>query len=156
MSGFVIDVATLRNDSERIELAADATSIGLPAEGWAGQVRGWFQVEKLGGKVSIRGTVEGLAELECVRCLRSFERAVEAPLVVFAERSGGASRSEEADLERDYDLVFFNGRQVDMGEAVRQALTVELPMIPHCREDCRGLCPNCGADRNVAPCTCPT
>jgi uncharacterized protein len=79
---------------------------------------------------------------------------VKVPLEVFAERSGHARHADEDELERDHDLVFFNGRQVDVGDAARQALLVELPMSPHCREDCRGLCPICGADRNVAPCAC--
>jgi uncharacterized protein len=154
MSGFTIDVATLRGDSERVELETDARDIGLEPDGWKGRVRGVFQVEKLGEKVSIRGTVEGTAALECARCLRPFEYPVRVPLEVLAERSGHARGADEAELERDYDLVFFNGRQVDVGDAARQALAVELPMSPHCREDCRGLCPICGADRNEAPCAC--
>jgi uncharacterized protein len=32
--------------------------------------------------------------------------------------------------------------------------TLALPMKPLCRADCQGLCPACGANRNVAPCTC--
>lgn len=156
MSGFIIDVATLRTDSEQVELETDATSIGLPAEGWTGMVRGVFQVEKLGAKLSIRGTVRGIADLECVRCLRRFEHPIEVPLMVYAERSGSSSRSEEEDLEREYDLAFFNGRQLDVGDAARQALTVEVPMTPRCREECRGLCPRCGADLNAGPCSCPT
>jgi uncharacterized protein len=154
MSGFTIDVATLRTDSERVELETDAADIGLQPDAWKGRVRGVFQVEKLGEKLSIRGSVETTALLECARCLRAFEYPVKVPLEVFAERSGHARHADEDELERDHDLVFFNGRQVDVGDAARQALLVELPMSPHCREDCRGLCPICGADRNVAPCAC--
>jgi DUF177 domain-containing protein len=156
MSGIVIDIATLRSDSERIEVEADPTEIGLPPGQWAGAVRGVFQVEKLGEKLTVRGEVEAVAELECVRCLRPFERPLRVPLVVFAERSGHGRRSEEEELERDHDLVFFNGRQVDVGDTVRQALLVEIPMTPYCRENCRGLCAKCGADLNEAPCSCST
>jgi uncharacterized protein len=154
MSGFTIDVATLRTDSEHVELETDAADIGLESGGWNGRVRGVFQVERVGEKVSVRGSVEGIASLECVRCLRVFEYPLRVPLEVFAEPSGHTRRSEEEELERDYDLVFFNGRQVDMADAARQALIVEVPMSPHCREQCLGLCPKCGADRNVGPCAC--
>jgi DUF177 domain-containing protein len=156
MSAFTIDVATLRTDAERVELETDATDIGLPSGQWVGRVRGVFQVEKIGEKVSVRGSVRGVAELECVRCLRPFEHPLEVPLMAYVERTGHASRSEEADLERDHDVIFFNGRQLDLGDVARQALLVELPITPHCREDCKGLCPVCGADRNVAPCHCST
>ena len=37
---------------------------------------------------------------------------------------------------------------------MRDAIVLELPMAPLCREDCRGLCPQCGADRNEAECGC--
>ena len=89
--------------------ALEAGDIGLPADQWVGKVRGVFQVETLGEKLSVRGTLEGVAELECVRCLRRYELPLRVPFQVFAERSGHATRSDEAELERDYDLVFFNG-----------------------------------------------
>lgn len=154
MSGFAIDVATLRSDSERVELETDAGDLGLDPDAWKDCVRGVFQVEKLGENLSIRGSVESTATLECARCLRAFQYPVRVPLEVLAERSGHARDADEAELERDHDVVFFNGRQVDMGDAARQALLVEIPLSPHCREDCRGLCPICGADRNEAPCAC--
>jgi len=154
MSGFLIDLATLRSASERVEVEADAGEIGLPADQWVGKVRGVFQVETLGEKLSVRGTLEGVAELECVRCLRRYELPLQVPFDVFAERSGQATRSDEAELEREHDLVFFNGRQLDLAEAAREALLVELPMTPHCREECEGLCPGCGADLNDGPCAC--
>ncbi len=43
---------------------------------------------------------------------------------------------------------------IDLGPMVRDALVLELPMAPLCREDCAGLCPQCGADRNEGPCGC--
>jgi uncharacterized protein len=155
MSEFVIDVSSLRSPSERVEVAADAEDIGLQPEQWVGKVRGVFQVETLGEKLSVRGRLEAVAELECVRCLRGFEAPLRVPFDVFAERSGQGRRSEEQELEREHDLVFFNGRQLDLAEAARDALIVEIPMAPHCRDDCRGLCSTCGADLNEAPCLCP-
>lgn len=44
---------------------------------------------------------------------------------------------------------------LDLEEGVRQAAVMEEPMQPLCRPDCRGLCPECGADLNVTPCACP-
>jgi uncharacterized protein len=43
---------------------------------------------------------------------------------------------------------------IDLGPLVRDAIVLELPMAPLCREDCRGLCPQCGADRNEGDCSC--
>ncbi|HWS47003.1 MAG TPA: DUF177 domain-containing protein, partial [Acidimicrobiia bacterium] len=43
---------------------------------------------------------------------------------------------------------------VDLEPLVRDALVLELPAVPLCRDDCRGLCPSCGIDRNAATCDC--
>ena len=43
---------------------------------------------------------------------------------------------------------------IDLGPLVRDAVVLELPMAPLCREDCAGLCPQCGANRNEGDCGC--
>jgi uncharacterized protein len=44
--------------------------------------------------------------------------------------------------------------RIDLGPLVRDAIVLELPMAPLCREDCAGLCPQCGANRNEGDCGC--
>ncbi len=111
-------------------------------------------MQKTGESVSVRGTVTTFARLECARCLGSFDRAVRAPLEVFAERAGSGRRGDEQTLERDDYMKFHDGRQLDLRDEAREALLLEVPMVPLCREDCRGLCPRCGADLNAGPCGC--
>jgi uncharacterized protein len=43
---------------------------------------------------------------------------------------------------------------IDLGPLVRDAIVLDLPAAPLCREDCQGLCPQCGADRNESECDC--
>ncbi len=157
MSRFAIDLGSLSPGLTRVELEAAAQELDLPTDGWAGPVRGVFEVEKSGEKMTVRGSVAATARLGCVRCLAEFDLPVQATLEVFAERSGGSrkhGRDEEA-LERDDYMKFHDGRTLDLREDARELLLLELPMVPHCREDCRGLCPRCGADLNAGPCGCP-
>jgi uncharacterized protein len=154
MSSFLIDLATIRAGFSRVEVETDATDLGLEASAWSGPVRGGFGVEKNGERVSVRGRLDATAHLECVRCLKVFDLPVSAPLELYAERAGTGSRDEERDLERDHYMKFHDGRRLDLGEETREALLLELPMTPRCREDCRGLCPRCGADLNQGPCGC--
>ena len=154
MSGFVLELATLRPAIDRVEAEGTALEVGLSQPEWREQVRGTFTVEKSGDRVSVRGTVSSRAHLECVRCLKEFELLVEAPLVVYAERSGSTSRAEEEALERDDFMLFHDGRRLDLRESVREALLLELPIAPHCREDCAGLCPRCGAELALGACGC--
>src|SRR6185503_2718270 len=46
--------------------------------------------------------------------------------------------------------------QLDLAPMVREEVLLAVPDAPLCRPDCAGLCPTCGADRNVAPCDCDT
>jgi uncharacterized protein len=153
MSAFVINLATVNPGRNRVEEQAEAKALDLPEPEWAGNVRGAFDLDRNGNQVALRGRVSAVARLECVRCLREFERAVEAELTVLADRSGGARRVED-DLERDHYMKFHDGRQLDVREEAREALLLELPITPLCEEACKGLCPHCGADLNLGPCGC--
>ena len=153
MSGFHINLATLPAGRSRLEAEAQAPDLGLAAGEWNGPIRGRLTVDKANEQVTVRGPIEAHANLECVRCLRAFELPVETELLVYADRSATSRRSEEEDdLERDQYMKFHDGRELDVSEDVRESLLLELPISPHCREDCPGLCPKCGADLNEGPC----
>jgi uncharacterized protein len=154
MSSFLIDLATLKPGMSRVDAEAEASDLGLEASGWTGPILGWLDVEKNGERVSVRGQLEATAHLECVRCLTAFDLPFTVPIEVYAERAGTGSRDEEQDLERDHHMKFHDGRRLDLSGETREALLLELPMTPRCREDCRGLCPRCGADLNEGPCGC--
>ena len=46
------------------------------------------------------------------------------------------------------------GQIVDISEEIREDLLLILPVAFHCKEDCKGLCPRCGADLNTESCRC--
>ena len=154
MTGFVLDLATLRPGLDRVEAEAPAADLGLSQPEWREQVRGSFQVERSGDRVSVRGAVQSRAHLECARCLREFELPLDAPILVYAERTGSTSREEQDQLESGDFMLFHDGRRLDLREIVREALLLELPITPYCREDCPGLCPKCGAELSLGPCGC--
>lgn len=154
MTGFVLDLGTLRPGIDREEVEAAAADLGLSQPEWREQVRGSFVVERSGERVAVRGTVSTRVHLECVRCLREFDLPMEVPLVLYAERTGSTSREEQEALERDDFMLFHDGRRLDLRDSVREALLLELPITPRCREDCPGLCPKCGAELSLGPCGC--
>jgi len=154
MTVFVLDLATLRPGFDRVEAEGTAADVGLSQPEWREHVRGSFVVEQSGARVTVRGSVQSRAHLECVRCLREFDLPLDAPLVLYAERTGSTSRKEQEELERDDFMLFHDGRRLDLRDVVREILLLELPITPRCREDCPGLCPKCGADLSAGPCTC--
>jgi len=154
MSGFIINLATLAAGASRLEARATAEELQLPAADWPVGVEASFGLDRTGDLVSVRGRLRSSARLECVRCLRTFDLPFTVDLTVVADRAGGRGRLEEQ-LEADDYMMFHDGRQLDLREQAREALLLELPITPHCREDCRGLCPRCGADLNQGCCGCP-
>ncbi|MDD5657927.1 MAG: DUF177 domain-containing protein [Elusimicrobia bacterium] len=92
-----------------------------------------LSARRQGGQVVFSGSARGEWELPCVRCL------------------GPARAPFRAALEGEAPL---SGATFDATEGLRQALHLALPLGPRCRPDCRGLCPECGADRNQGTCGC--
>jgi uncharacterized protein len=98
--------------------------------------------ESLVDGIHVRGTVRGDLELECRRCLRAFSQPASVPvdeLFVPGEEEG----------EDAFPIV---DDTIELEPAIRDAVLLALPPNPLCREDCRGLCPTCGADRNQVDC----
>ena len=56
----------------------------------------------------------------------------------------------------DGDAFPIEGDQIDLVPAVREAVLLELPDDVLCRDDCAGICPVCGTDRNQGTCDCDT
>jgi uncharacterized protein len=94
-------------------------------------------------------------ETECTRCLESVTRTLEIPfrdLFVDASRETTQRETELAIDDMDESLVI--GGRIDLAEVVREQILLALPEQVLCREDCRGLCPKCGGNRNLIDCSC--
>ncbi len=154
-SAFILDLTTLRGGFSQVAVETGARDLDLSESEWPGGIKGTLDVEKSGDRVSVRGLIEALARLECVRCLKTIEHPMRVALEVFADRSGTGSRRDEEALVRDAYMKFHDGRQLDLREDARDSLLVEMPIAPLCRDDCAGLCPSCGADLNAGPHACP-
>jgi uncharacterized protein len=89
-----------------------------------------------------------VVKAECRRCLAP----VDVPL---SQKVGLVFVPEdEADGDEDCYLIPRRATALDLSEAVREELLLAVPQFVECRDDCRGLCPRCGADLNAGPCGC--
>jgi len=113
------------------------------------------RVRKVGVGYHMTGQARVTAVQQCARCLAAVSRTVEPTFSMLYEPAGGANARTQDDLRRqDVGITFFEGCEIDLGPEIRQAVGQALPAKPLCREDCRGLCPSCGADLNEGPCSC--
>jgi uncharacterized protein len=102
-----------------------------------------------GAGIVASGTIAATMHTTCARCLTPTDITITAEVDGFYVEPGhdeGLPEEQEVEIIRD--------ERVDLEPALTQALVVELPLAPVCSNECRGLCPECGADLNVAPCDC--
>ncbi len=125
-----------------------------------GAIRGTVSLAKHGHDILVRGHLEGRLGLACGRCLEPFDAPLTADfdlLLVPAPGAAapGASAPEEEELSTaELDLDFYAGETVDLEAIIREQIILMVPLKPLCQEDCRGLCPLCGANLNRETCSC--
>jgi uncharacterized protein len=155
---FLLRIQALDEGANHLELVGAALDLDLDPSfvRAVGPIAARVDAFRAGEKIEVRGRVAGQVELNCDRCLAPLRRPVLAELRVYAERREPRDRrSDEEVREDDLGIVYHDGRFVDLTDEVRQVFLVEVPWHVLCREDCRGLCPRCGADLNVGACGCP-
>lgn len=99
--------------------------------------------------------------LVCDRCIADFEDPVDTTLELLIKVEEGAqpdldlAEGEEQELtEEDLGELTIHEEALDTTPLLREHIQLQVPMKPLCREDCAGLCPQCGADRNSESCDC--
>ena len=119
------------------------------------------RITKDAQKVRLAGRVRTTLETDCGRCLEPFRVPVDAQLdLMFLPDTGDAAeqvaagKGEKEVREEDVGVSFYKNETIDLGEMMRDEFYLALPMKPLCKEDCQGLCPVCGANRNRDACTC--
>jgi uncharacterized protein len=112
----------------------------------------------------VEGSVRGEVELACSRCLRPYRAAVREPFRLVLEPAGArvpadpegaeALASDGLYLGDEAETGWFRGQEIRLDRFIGEVISLALPMQPLCREECKGLCPRCGVDRNVESCNC--
>lgn len=135
---------------ERIDSLTDDVTFDAP-------VTGNVEVSRSLGTVRLRGRLVTTAPFSCGRCLTAFRQPLQVQLdeeLLVDPRPGApaeAAAQRHLDPE-DFILPLGPDLVLDVTEVVRQQLLLALPMVPRCRPDCRGLCPQCGVNWNEVRC----
>lgn len=114
------------------------------------------RVDRVGAEMRVRGNVKSALLVTCDRCLTEAEVQVDASFdLIYVPEDPIAEQAGETELhERDLDLVVYQNEQINLDDLVLEQLELSLPTRVLCREDCRGLCSECGADLNIEQCNC--
>ncbi|MFB3828463.1 MAG: DUF177 domain-containing protein [Bryobacteraceae bacterium] len=108
-----------------------------------------------GGEVRIRGRLDVQMEMECDRCLGVARIPVNSEFDLFYRPMAEIAREEEVEIdEGEAEIAFYEGEGMLLEDVLREQVLLALPMQRLCREDCQGICPVCGGNRNETPCQC--
>jgi uncharacterized protein len=110
-----------------------------------------------GRRVKVAGKISGNLQLECDRCLKQLESAVGTKFRRDYVTTADYEAQHTVELsEDDLDLSVFDGALIDVDLLVREELLLAAPDQVLCKQNCQGICPTCGSDRNVTTCDCET
>lgn len=141
-SPFLLDVGDL------LAHPGETRSFALTAE-----MEAAIEHARIAGPITLEGRLEGLtdgvylvarveapAHVTCNRCLTEWEEDLEFDLRQLFAR------------EPDEDGYGIDAHWIDVEGPVHDEVMLALPLVPLCRDDCKGICATCGADLNTAPC----
>lgn len=152
----LIDLASVGTSPRRLKTEFAGALIDLDGEGEViGDARFDGEVFREDQRVHICGMLTAEVSVDCSRCLEAVRRIMEIAfddVFVDASSETRAAETELAIADMDESLVI--GGRVDLTDAVREQILLALPEQTFCREDCLGLCPQCGNNRNLIHCNC--
>lgn len=152
-----IELDKLGGQSARFEHRYDAEELVLDDEHARliepPQVTG--RLSRSDHEVRLQGRINARAEIDCDRCLKQVVVPVETDFDVTYVPAADYVETEAAELQaEDMGLSVYEDGAIDLDELVREQVLLALPTRALCGEDCKGLCPVCGANRNENPCEC--
>lgn len=114
------------------------------------------RVDRIGAEMRLRGSLETVLQRPCDRCLKDVDLPIDLPFdLIYVAADKENQRTGEIELTADdLGISVYENDQIDLDEMVVEQLELSLPFRLLCQEDCRGLCPQCGADLNTEACDC--
>ena len=157
IEGLVVDVhqalfATAESASYEGIFEIDAIDMGPDVYTPEGPFEWSALLTNVGGAILVSGTVAGSVYTDCARCLEKASFDVEGEIEGYFIIPGQGEAPEDMD-EDEFDELPEDNR-LDLEPLVMAGIVIDLPLVPLCSEDCKGLCSQCGANLNEGPCGC--
>jgi uncharacterized protein len=108
------------------------------------------------GDIWAEGSFEAEGEASCGRCTEPVDLRFGKEFRTLLVRKGGekAAAAHTELHEADLDVGYYDGKGIEVTDIFWEMVALELPLTVACSEECRGVCPTCGANRNREACTC--
>ena len=108
------------------------------------------------GEIRVKGHVKVVMEADCDRCLELTALPIDADFELYYRPVTEDGYGEEKAIDDgEAEMGFYEGDGVELNDVLREFILLTLPMQRVCREDCKGICPVCGQNRNQKECAVP-
>ncbi len=105
-------------------------------------------------EIEIQGRLQVRMGFDCDRCLEPAEYPVDSNFDLFYRPALEAAPEEAEIHEGETEIAFYDGDGIELKEVLREYVLLSMPMQRICREECQGICPACGQNRNLVHCGC--
>jgi uncharacterized protein len=153
----IVEVASLKNTPTALDFSIAPDEIDLEGEEiklkdavkFEGNIkRGIVQTD-------VEGKISTVITIECSRCLQDTKLKLDFPFEAVFVSPEHYTQEKEAELRTDdLEVSILENETIDLTELVREQILLSVPTQVFCREDCKGLCQKCGANRNLIDCNC--
>lgn len=107
------------------------------------------------GEIRVRGHLRMTMAMPCDRCLEPASYPIDSDFDLFYRPADTAPKTDEVEIgDGEDEIAFYEGDGFELEEALREFVLLAMPMQRLCRRDCKGICPNCGQNRNEIACNC--
>ena len=152
----LLDLTRLHGAREHVERTLPPSAFDPPDEAYrvgAPVDLAMDVVRTAGERFDVTGRVRTTLELECSRCLESFQIPVDTSFQLqYLPQEANAGDGEREIDEEDLATAYYREGAIDIVEMLREQFQLALPMKPLHDEQCRGLCLECGANLNRVDC----
>jgi DUF177 domain-containing protein len=112
-------------------------------------------IEHSDGEVRIQARYAVEIASPCDRCLKPARFPLEARFDLYYRPMSWIAREEEVEVDdSEVEIAFYEGGGIELEDVLQEQVLLALPMQRVCAEDCKGICPVCGRNRNEVACDC--
>jgi uncharacterized protein len=105
--------------------------------------------------IRVRGKLTTRLESDCARCLKPLTQDVQRDFdLLYRPLGADAGRDEMSITDAEAEISYYEGDGLLLDDVIREQILLAVPLKLTCREDCKGLCPHCGKNRNHEDCSC--
>lgn len=151
-----INLVNLEEGVNELRLQTTALNCGLSEEidlerlnTFAHDIQLEIEVQKFSDKYFVKVRFLTPANFVCDRCLVDFVTNIEGSFRLVFSKQQATDQPDD-----DYRYLSENATEIDLSADLRENLLLAIPMKALCHDECRGLCPHCGANLNEETCGC--